>query len=50
MEVVRLISSLLNAVAALVEARGDRAAEEEAAMLAQEALKKFADARKFPNG
>lgn len=50
MGIVELVTELLDSVNMLLRAKGERDAEEAAAMRAQEALKKFADARKFPNG
>lgn len=47
MIIAQLIVDLLEATAKLVTARGDTAKEEEAMMLADEALKRAADKRKF---
>lgn len=47
MGILELVTELLEAVNMLLRAKGDRDAEEAAAMRAQEALKRFADARKF---
>lgn len=50
MNAIDTIVSLLSAVLALVRAKGDEAAETEALMQAEEAIKRELDRRKFARG